>query len=258
MSVDELLAAWRAEESEQPEGWDFSSLDGRMSEDDVPWDLDAEYVAALDEAEHVLDMGTGGGEHLLGFADRLPSDTVATEGWPANVSVARRALQPRDIDVVAWPRADESDLDRMPFPDGRFDLVLNRHEAMHPPEAARVLTPGGVVLTQQVGGDELGELHALTGHRPQAPHVQYARFREAFSRAGLEVLAGAEHVGHYEFGDVAALVAYLQLVPWDVPDDFGVDRYADALMTLHESGPAQGRPVRLTRKRFWLRARRPM
>ena len=31
----------------------------------------------------------------------------------------------------------------------------------------------------------------------------------------------------YRFGDVAALVAYLRLVPWDAPDDFTVDRYGD-------------------------------
>ncbi len=46
-------------------------------------------------------------------------------------------------------------------PTGRFDLILNRHESYHPGEIARVLAPGGTFLTQQVGGDELGELREL-------------------------------------------------------------------------------------------------
>lgn len=68
---------------------------------------------------------------------------------------------------------------------------------------------------------------------------------------------GAAFVGAYTYPDVAALVAYLQLVPWDVPQGFTVDAYAEQLLTLHESGPAHGLPVRLTLKRFWLRCRRP-
>lgn len=257
MDPDDLLASWRAEETGQPEGWDFSSLADRMTEDPVPWDLDAAYAEALDAAEHVLDMGTGGGEHLLRFLDRLPADTVATEGWSPNVPVAERALRPHGVDVVAWPADDESDLDQMPFPDGRFDLVLNRHESFDAREVARVLAPGGVLLTQQVAGDEMAELHELTGKQPDHPEVRLDLFREALVQAGLDVVDGAEHVGSYVFDDVAALVAYLQLVPWDVPDDFSVDRYADAMLALHARGPDRGQPLRLTRKRFWLRARRP-
>jgi hypothetical protein len=62
MTVEaDLLAAWAAEERDQPEGWDFSSLDGRMREDSEPWDLAVVWRAALSRATSVLDMGTGGG-----------------------------------------------------------------------------------------------------------------------------------------------------------------------------------------------------
>ena len=83
---EELLARWRAEESEQPEGWDFSALDGRMWADPPPWDLDAIWGEALGAAQHVLDMGTGGGEHLLRFRALLPADVVATECTPRSSS----------------------------------------------------------------------------------------------------------------------------------------------------------------------------
>ena len=36
----------------------------------------------------------------------------------------------------------------MPWGDGEFDLVMNRHESYDLAEVARVLSPGGLFLTQ--------------------------------------------------------------------------------------------------------------
>lgn len=79
-----------------------------MDEDEPPWDFDAICRHALERADHVLDMGTGGGEQLLTIADFLPTDTVATEGWPPSVPVARAALAERGIPVEVYD-AESSD-----------------------------------------------------------------------------------------------------------------------------------------------------
>lgn len=253
---ERLLGHWRREQGAQPTGWDFSALDGRMSTDPTPWDLDAEYRLALADVRHVLDMGTGGGEHLLRFADALPTDTMATEGWPPNVPIARQALNGRGIAVVEFSAPDdEPNSVPMPFPDARFDLVLNRHESYSAREVARVLAPGGVFLTQQVGSGELTELHRLIGVEPSTDEVTLQRFREEVEDAGLVIERSDEFDGWYRFADVAALIAYLNCVPWEVPADFSVDRYAHALLSLHEQ--AGGGPLLLEMRRFWLRARRP-
>ncbi|ADB32120.1 Methyltransferase type 11 [Kribbella flavida DSM 17836] len=255
--TEELVRRWRAEETGPPGGWDFSALDGRVREPELPWDFDAVTRECLAQASAVLDMGTGGGERLLRFSELLPSDTTATEGWPPNLPIAREALAPYGIEVVAFGQPDDEPRPvPMPFAAGRFDLVVNRHESYHPDEVARVLAAGGVFLTQQVGGDEFGEVREAFGVPAAAAHVQYTRFRSALAAAGLDVLHGAESIDHYVFTDVAALVAYLQLVPWEVPDDFSVDRYADTLLALHARGPAAGEPLLVTRKRFWLMARK--
>ncbi|WP_256842288.1 class I SAM-dependent methyltransferase [Ornithinimicrobium cryptoxanthini] len=252
-SEDRLLEAWRAEERRQPEGWDFTDLEPRMSESAVPWDLAAVYRTALAGATRVLDMGTGGGEFLLRLADSLPRDTVATEGWEPNVEVARRILAPLGIKVVEYGAPDEDvDSVAMPFPDGRFDVVLNRHESFSPRELARVLAPGGQFVTQQVGGDEAQELRLWFGEHPELPHVNLGHLRRDLEQVGFTVVEADEHVGAYVFQDVTALVAYLQLVPWETPDDFSVDRYAERLLALHHE--TAGGPVRLTRKRFWMQA----
>lgn len=251
----QLIAAWQAEERPQPQGWDFSNLKSRMTESTEPWDLADEYRTALRRASRVLDMGTGGGEYLLSFADFLPADTMATEGWPPNVAAARDSLAPHGIDVVEYGAPDDDvDALSMPFEDGRFDLVLNRHESYSPREVARVLEPGGVFLTQQVGGDECGELAEWLGAHDELPQVNFTTFRDQLQWEGFRVLNGAEHIGAYTFRDVGALIAYLQLVPWETPDGFTVAGYADRLLTLHET---TGRgPLSLTRKRFWIKAQR--
>lgn len=254
----ELLDAWRAEETGQPEGWDFSALVGRLTESDLPWDFATACRTVLQGSTAALDMGPGGGEHLLTLRGALPPDTTATEGWGPNLPVARSALEPAGIAVVAFGQPDDDPAPApMPFPDDRFDVVLNRHEAYHPLEVARVLRPGGRFVTQQVGGDDLTEVRQALDHPPTAPHVRHDVLRDGLASAGLEVVDGAESVDHYVFADVAALVAYLQLVPWEAPEDFTVDRYADALLGLHASGPATGAPLRVTRTRFWLLARKP-
>ena len=251
----QLIKAWQAEECPQPPGWDFSNLEPRMTESTEPWELSGEYRAALRRATRVLDMGTGGGEYLLSFADLLPADTVATEAWSPNVAAAQHSLAPYGIDVVEYGAPDDDvDALSMPFEDGRFDLVLNRHESYSPREVARVLEPEGMFLTQQVGGDECGELAEWLGAHNELPQVNLTAFRDQLQEAGFQVLDGAEHIGAYTFDDVGALVAYLQLVPWETPDDFTVAGYADRLLTLHES--TGGGPLVLTRKRFWIKAQR--
>lgn len=250
---ERLVETWRAQERPQPQGWDFSDLADRMTESRVPWDLGAIWRTALAGATRVLDMGTGGGELLASFADALPPDTAATEGWAPNLPVARKTLSPLGIRVVEYAAPDDDvDAAVMPFSDGRFDLVLNRHESFSPRELSRVVAGGGQFVTQQVGGDEAHELGAWFGRHDELPHVNLGTMRRELEAAGFRVVDGDEHVGAYEFRDVAALVAYLQLVPWETPDDFTVDRYADRLMAIHRE--TDGGSVRLTRKRFWLRA----
>lgn len=224
----------------------------------MPWDLDDRYREQVARAGAVLDMGTGGGEHLLRFADHLPADTTATEGWPPNVPVARRALEPHGIQVVSFAQPDGQDEPGpMPFSDARFDLVLNRHESYHPAEVSRVLRPGGYFLTQQVDGTEFRQVREAFGLGPSVPGVRFDPMRDALTGAGLEVLDGAQSHGHYAFADIGALVAYLQLVPWEAPEDFTVDGYAHVLGELHRLGPAHGRPLLVERIRFWLLARKP-
>lgn len=252
-----LLGGWRMEEAVVPSGWDFSPLDGRVHEDEPPWDFSAVCRDAIVAATRVLDLGTGGGEQLLTFVEVLPPGTLATEGWEPNVSVATEALSPHGVSVH---RYDSEAVPRVPLPfeDDCVDLVISRHESFDAAEVARVLRPGGTFLTQQVGGDDVAEMHVLFGAPFAYPEVLLPQVASAVAAAGLVVEESASWAGQTRFDDVGALVRYLRIVPWDVPDDFGVDRYASTLLDLHRRGPARGEPVVVTPTRFWLRARKPL
>ena len=246
----DLIAQWKAEETHQMQGWDFSYLAGRYIEEEPSWSYEAIVRSLLPAAESVLDMGTGGGEKLLEFRDLLPPYTVATEGWEPNIPIAKANLEPHGIKVAEYDVAFDS---RMPFEDDSFDLIINRHEAFDAVEVARILKPGGVFLTQQVDGAEhLADLAPVFGFEIPFSHVTLEKCGKQISEAGLVIDRAEEWHGHVRFADVGALVYYGHAVPWAFPADFSVERYADQLLALH-----RGPDLSFRDGRFMIQAHKP-
>lgn len=160
------------------EGWDFSYLtrSGRMQEFPLTWNYANLVMDELEQAASLLDMGTGGGEFLSALPSR-PAATFATEGYEPNVAIARRRLEPLGIHVE---RISEDDA--IPYGDEQFELVINRHESYRPEEVKRVLKPGGLFLTQQVGGLNDRELNEWLG----APEYEYAHWNLDYAAKELE------------------------------------------------------------------------
>jgi SAM-dependent methyltransferase len=211
------------------EGWDFSWLAGRATEERPSWGYQRLLRERLAAATAALDIQTGGGEVLAGVgAENLPPTMVATEGWPPNVERAAARLHPLGAVVVA---ADEAPL---PFTASAFDLVSSRHPAtVHWSEIARVLEPGGTYFAQHVGSGTNVELSEYflgpfqpSGNRDHDVESDRAR------AAGLTVVQCHNERLGLEFFDVGAVVFFLRKVIWTVPD-FTVDRYSERLRELH-------------------------
>lgn len=209
-------------------GWDFSWLQGRVDGGELTWRYDERVRAMIATVGSLLDVDTGGGEFLASLAP-LPARTVATEGWAPNVAVARQRLEPLGVQVR------QSEDGRLPAADGEFDLVVNRHGHVNAAETRRVLVPGGRLITQQVGSDNLSELNeALGAPTPaSAPHWTLAAALDCLERAGLRILDTREEMPAVTFRDIGAVVFQLRAVPWQVPD-FDVQRYEAPLCALHE------------------------
>ena len=90
--------SWKAEEAASFSGWDFSHLDGRWQEGEIPWDYGEIVREFLQDSMELLDMGTGGGEFLLTLGHPYARTTV-TEGYPPNAALCRERLAPLGIRV---------------------------------------------------------------------------------------------------------------------------------------------------------------
>lgn len=245
-----MIARWRAEEQQPFQGWDFSYLEGRYHEEQPTWSYDRLVRDLLNGADSVLDMGTGGGEKLLEFQDALPPNTIATEGHAPNVPVARANLEPHGITVVEY---DVETDQQMPFTESSFELVINRHEAYDSVEVARILRADGIFLTQQVDGRDLGDLLSIFGTESHYLHVNLEHCRQLLESAGLKIDRAQEWAGKATYKDVGALVYYLHAAPWDAPENFSVDRYANQLLRLHH----EHQPLTFTIRRFFIQASKP-
>ncbi|MEV3931098.1 class I SAM-dependent methyltransferase [Streptomyces sp. NPDC049944] len=235
------------------EGWDFSWLDGRATEQRPSWGYARAMAGRLAEARAALDIQTGGGE-VLASAPVLAPLTVATESWPPNVARATALLHPRGAAVVADP--DEPPL---PFADGAFDLVVSRHPVTTWwEEIARVLAPGGTYFSQQVGRESVFELvEYFLGPRSAAERGardprQAADDAEA---AGLEVADLRAERLRIEFLDIGAVVYFLRKVIWMVPG-FTVGAYLPQLRSLHRKMEEEG-PFVAHSARFLIEACKP-
>ncbi|MFI0356390.1 class I SAM-dependent methyltransferase [Actinomadura sp. 9N407] len=213
------------------EGWDFSWLDGRATEERPSWGYQRLMSERLARASAALDVQTGGGE-VLAEATRFPPAMAATESWPPNAAKATRLLHPRGAVVVASP--DEPPL---PFADAAFDLVTSRHPAsVWWDEIARVLAPGGTYFAQHVGPATAFELvEFFLG--PQPEEIRRRRHPDDETReaeaAGLQVVDVRSERLRMEFFDIGAVVYFLSKVVWTVPG-FTVEAYRDRLRDLHE------------------------
>lgn len=186
MTEQQLYERWKAEEAAaQMQGWDFSHIRGRYEEEnDIPWDYDAIVRGCRQNEMQLLDCDTGGGEYLLTLG-HPPANTAATEGWPPNIALCKKRLAPLGIRFAPC-----SDPAAIPFADASFDLILNRHGQFSPPELYRLLKPGGLFLTQQVGaGNDRDLVQALLpGLAKPFPQQTLAAQRAAFEEAGFKLL----------------------------------------------------------------------
>lgn len=225
-------------------GWSFD-LDVRRPP--LPWDYDRHVRGFARGMTAVLDIGTGGGERLAKLRDDLPRMLVATEEWPTNAPIARERLAPLGVEVVH--ASDEVS----PFEVNSFDLVINRHSAFDPAEIARILRPGGALLTQQVGRADWQELAA---HFPRLHDCGdlLGRYSSELRELGFNVTLH-EFQQPVAYPSLGEFVYMLSVTTWLLAG-FDVERDVDALLAL-ERDCLTDDGLMVTEDRYLLTARMP-
>lgn len=250
----DLYQSWKDEEKiAHIQGWDFSHLDQRYCEaGELPWDFLNVIHRFLTPKTKLLDMDTGGGEFLLeiGHPTQL---TSATEGYPPNVAFCQKKLLPLGIDF-----REASGDGTLPFANATFDLITNRHGSYQPKEIKRILKPGGLFITQQVGVENDKEFIELltpeNRHRAAFSEHFLATQSQKFADLGFEVLESAESFPSITFYDVGALVWFARIISWEFPY-FSVDSHLPNLYKAQQL-LERDRVLQGTSHRFYFVARK--
>lgn len=230
---------------ERATGWEFAWLDGRDVGSEPTWSYPAIARALVRRASALLDLDTGNGEFLAELAP-LPPHTVAVESWSRNTPVARDRLYPFGVQVLT----------ELPGGEDEFDVVLSRHGRLPAADIVRLLRPGGTLLSQQVGSDDLAGLNVALGAPPAHRQPWNADVAvAALADAGLEVLDVREERPPVTFTDVSGIVRQLRDLPWQIRD-FSPRLYQDALERLDTFIRLHG-AFTVTAHRFLVEAVRP-
>jgi len=237
MIQDQLFMTYIKGANQPFQGWDFSWITGtgRLNSEPLSWSYGSMAIAHIQKADSLLDMGTGGGE-FLSMLRPLPPKTAATEGYLPNLPVAKERLEPLGVQVM-----QVKDDDRLPFADGQFDLILNKHESFSPKEVRRIIAERGIFLTQQVGGEDCNGLNEKLG-LPIPTDYSNWKLETAVRQLeenGFRVLSAKEEFPTQRFYDVGALIYFLRAIPWQAPD-FDVERQMEALYQIHQEMQSEG------------------
>lgn len=156
-------------------GWDFSQVE--CSVEGAAWDFYSEAAERSAAGSVLLDIGTGGGERVLGIADRF-AFVVGIDSSGPMVETANANRQRADRENV---RFLQMEAERLEFPSAFFDTATSRHCPFNAHEVARVLRPGGIFLTQQVGEADKANLKEAFG-RGQASGERDGSLKERYRR----------------------------------------------------------------------------
>lgn len=162
-----------------------------------------QYAAPL-----VLDVGCGAG-HVARTVAPLSAQVVALDLTETMLAEVRQLMAEHGISNV---ETKQGDVERLPYADASFDVVITRYSAHHWPdpdraiaECLRVLRPGGRLLISDIVA-------------PDAPT------NDSFLQT-LEVLRDPSHVRDHRVAEWQAIFARCAapsrlLLTWQVPIDF--------------------------------------
>jgi len=184
-------------------GWDFSRM--QTERDPVPWDYLEIVPRYLKPSDAVLDIGTGGGEKFLTFADSFARG-VGIDPDPDMIQAAREnGATQSNVTFV------EMGAEVLGFPDATFDVVLTRHAPFVVPEVVRVLKPGGSFVCQQVGAENMVNIVEAFGTGSNVRYDdEYRSSNEEFMENGCRFVATGDYDVRYWVKDIPSLIFWLK------------------------------------------------
>lgn len=226
---------WRQEEKAGYSSRDLFSPHGRIIEEPLPWNYEKWLRDFLKPGTKLLDMGTGGGEFLLGLRHK-PELVSATEGHMPSYLLSQKRMEPLGIKL-----AYVKDGAPLPFEDESFNLVINRHNCYSLEEVYRILKKGGHFISQQKGAQDGVQLARRLGlsHSPKDPMFNLENQVSAIGKAGFRVVKSAQAYPSIRFTDTGAICVYAAGIFREF-GSFSVDKCLDKLLCMEQERQSNG------------------
>ena len=212
------------------EGWDFSYLNNRWDDESLPWDYNKIVKSYLKNEYKLLDIGTGDGKVLLTF-NHPYHNTFVTEGYKPNYEICMEKLNPLGIKVFNYAGDKKFDL----IDNNSFDIVINRHESYDEEELYRILKPGGIYITQQVGTYNNKDLASFFDEKniELFPNLTLEKSIKRLEKYNFQIKYSNEYYPILKFYDLGAIAYFAKIIKWEFID-FSVNKYIDKFILLQD------------------------
>ncbi len=229
MDKKELSSYLKKEIKEPFTGWNFVHIKEKWETDPLSWNYKEIIKKYLNKDMSLLDMGTGGGEFLLGLEHPYDKTSV-TESYAPNIAICLDKLSP--LGITVYPIDTD---EKLPIDDETFDIVINRHESYDVEEIKRILKRDGIFITQQVGKNNNSDLAKFLNpnYKTLFPEADLKTQVEKLVKKEFEILFQKEEFPKLRFFDIGAFAYFANIISWEF-QDFDIDNMIDRLYELNK------------------------
>lgn len=219
----------KIEEESKMIGWDFSFLDGKIIEEETPWNYLNIVKEYLNNNDILLDMGTADGKKLL-LLKHPYENTYATEGYYPNYQLAIRNLSSLGINVSYYTQDS-----RLPYPHSQFDIIINRHESYDIKEIKRILKPNGLFITQQVGSFNNEPMTKILTPWAKRDYETFTLDKELEKSItnNFEILDTKKKLLKIKYLSIDAVIFMAKIIEWEFPG-FSAQKSFDGLQNIEK------------------------
>ncbi len=187
----------------------------------------------LKPTHSLLDIGTGNGLVLQSF-EHTPTLITATESTMKGVRLLQKNLSPLGIKTIYSP-----EVSHLPFANDYFDVITNRFSSLHLQECWRILKPGGILITMQVGSNDSNNLVAILSDSSKRLPSQFEEEMEHFDVNKWEIIDEQDVTTDIYFYEIGALVYFASALKNEFPH-FSVQKKIPELEVLEKIIKHQG------------------